>query len=337
MGNYRTTYMELDDFRVSCIQGYPYEGFVIGCGYAYVENIPSEMAILENSSYIYNPIKVQQIDTSLLAIIKSLHLTPDDIRNKLVSEKGDMYVLNIPEGPLMIPKKDSEIIISTDESDTYFNIKIEVKSKDINETYNYEYNHYYIDRWSIELLKLLGTKDTNTLIDSFIDYSKEVCGYVGNFAEGLTKTGKTRISNKNLRLYFEKQSGYIFYGNQYVKTYSLFRIGEKIGNAIKPIEYGLNALEIGYALAKDKGFGDNTQNTILKIGGGMAGGAAGLYLGTKIGTFLGATVAGLFTTGIGIGAGAAIGGFIGSAIGGYLGGELGEDIIIDISNSLILK
>ncbi|HRN13006.1 MAG TPA: tail tape measure protein, partial [Bacteroides uniformis] len=201
MGNYRTTYMELDDFRVSCIQGYPYEGFVIGCGYAYVENIPSEMAILENSSYIYNPIKVQQIDTSLLAIIKSLHLTPDDIRNKLVSEKGDMYVLNIPEGPLMIPKKDSEIIISTDESDTYFNIKIEVKSKDINETYNYEYNHYYIDRWSIELLKLLGTKDTNTLIDSFIDYSKEVCGYVGNFAEGLTKTGKTRISNKNLRLY----------------------------------------------------------------------------------------------------------------------------------------
>lgn len=264
-------------------------------------------------------------------------MTPDDIRNKLVSEKGDMYVLNIPEGPLMIPKKDSEIIISTDESDTYFNIKIEVKSKDINETYNYEYNHYYIDRWSIELLKLLGTKDTNTLIDSFIDYSKEVCGYVGNFAEGLTKTGKTRISNKNLRLYFEKQSGYIFYGNQYVKTYSLFRIGEKIGNAIKPIEYGLNALEIGYALAKDKGFGDNTQNTILKIGGGMAGGAAGLYLGTKIGTFLGATVAGLFTAGIGIGAGAAIGGFIGSAIGGYLGGELGEDIIIDISNSLILK
>ena len=169
---------------------------------------------------------------------------------------------------------------------------------------------------SIELLKLLGTKDTNTLIDSLIDYSKEVCGYVGNLAECLTKTGKTRISNKNLRLYFEKQSGYIFYGNQYVKTYSLFRIGEKIGNAIKPIEYGLNALEIGYALAKDKGFGDNTQNTILKIGGGMAGGAAGLYLGTKIGTFLGATVAGLFTAGIGIGAGAAIGGYIGRAIGG---------------------
>lgn len=129
-------------------------------------------------------------------------MTPDDIRNKLVSEKGDMYVLNIPEGPLMIPKKDSEIIISTDESDTYFNIKIEVKSKDINETYNYEYNHYYIDRWSIELLKLLGTKDTNTLIDSFIDYSKEVCGYVGNFAEGLTKTGKTRISNKKFETLF---------------------------------------------------------------------------------------------------------------------------------------
>ena len=238
MGNYRTTYMELDDFKVCCIQGYPYEGFVIGCGYAYVENIPLEMAILENSSYIYNPIKVQQIDTSLLAIIKSLHLTPDDIRDKLVSEKGDMYVLNIPEGPLTIPKKDSEIIISTDESDTYFNIRVEVKSKNINGKYDYDFNNYnHIDRSSIELVKLLGTKDTNILLDNLIDYSKDIYGYVDIFAESLTKTGKTRISNKNLKLYFEKQSGYVFYGNQYVKTYSLFRIGEKIGNVIKPIEY----------------------------------------------------------------------------------------------------
>ena len=210
MGNYRTTYMELDDFKVCCIQGYPYEGFVIGCGYAYVENIPLEMAILENSSYIYNPIKVQQIDTSLLAIIKSLHLTPDDIRDKLVSEKGDMYVLNIPEGPLTIPKKDSEIIISTDESDTYFNIRVEVKSKNINGKYDYDFNNYnHIDRSSIELVKLLGTKDTNILLDNLIDYSKDIYGYVDIFAESLTKTGKTRISNKNLKLYFEKQSGYV--------------------------------------------------------------------------------------------------------------------------------
>ena len=205
--------MELDDFRVSCIQGYPYEGFVIGCGYAYVENIPSEMPILENSSYIYNPIKVQQIDTSLLAIIKSLHLTHDDICNKLVSEKGDMYVLNIPEGPLTIPKKDSEIIISTDESDTHFNIKIEVKSKDINETYNYEYNNYHIDRSSIELLKLLGTKDTNTLLDIitghlkvFVDCSKDVHGYIDNFSKGLEKSDKTRISNAEFNLQMQQNS-----------------------------------------------------------------------------------------------------------------------------------
>lgn len=92
--------MELDDFRVSCIQGYPYEGFVIGCGYAYVENIPSEMAILENSSYIYNPIKVQQIDTSLLAIIKSLHLTPDDIRNKISFRKRRYVCLKYSRRPI---------------------------------------------------------------------------------------------------------------------------------------------------------------------------------------------------------------------------------------------
>ena len=333
MGNYRTTYMELDDFRVSCIQGYPYEGFVIGCGYAYVENIPSEMAILENSSYIYNPIKVQQIDTSLLAIIKSLHLTPDDIRNKLVSEKGDMYVLNIPEGPLMIPKKDSEIIISTDESDTYFNIKIEVKSKDINETYNYEYNNYHIDRSSIELLKLLGTKDTNTLLDIitghlkvFVDCSKDVHGYIDNFSKGLEKSDKTRISNKNFKLYFEKSNGYVFYGNQYVKTYSLKELGKQLGDKLRIVGFILDSIEFCIALYEDKGFGENTKKTIAKIGGS--------YLGASVGVIIGTTVVGLLTGGIGIPAVAAIAGFLGAAAGGYVGGEIGEDISVELYEEL---
>ena len=267
--------MELDDFRVSCIQGYPYEGFVIGCGYAYVENIPSEMAILENSSYIYNPIKVQQIDTSLLAIIKSLHLTPDDIRNKLVSEKGDMYVLNIPEGPLTIPKKDSEIIISTDESDTYFNIKIEVKSKDINETYNYDYNNYYIDRSSIELLKLLGTKDTSKILDKVLDYINklneqyhinDINDVLSGFADGLENTGKTRISNK-FKLYTEKNNGYVFYGNQYVKTYSLLKIGKRltlVTNILGGLLDGSELLSVGL---KEGEFGNETQKTAAKIVG----------------------------------------------------------------------
>ena len=324
--------MELDDFRVSCIQGYPYEGFVIGCGYAYVENIPSEMAILENSSYIYNPIKVQQIDTSLLAIIKSLHLTPDDIRNKLVSEKGDMYVLNIPEGPLMIPKKDSEIIISTDESDTYFNIKIEVKSKDINETYDYDFDNYnHSNRLSIELLKLLGTKDTNTLIDSLIDYSKEVCGYVGNFAEGLTKTGKTRISNKNLKLYFEKTNGYVFYGNQYVKTYPLEKIGKRLSKGLKFVGGIFDFIEIQNAFKEDGDVvGEKTKKTIVKIGGSYAGGA----LGSSVGIIIGTTVLGILTGGVGIPAVVAIGSFFGAAVGGYVGGEIGEDISVELYEEL---
>lgn len=333
MGNYRTTYMELDDFRVSCIQGYPYEGFVIGCGYAYVENIPSEMAILENSSYIYNPIKIQQIDTSLLAIIKSLHLTPDDIHNKLVSEKGDMLVLNIPEGPLMIPKKDSEIIISTDESDTHFNIKIEVKSKDINETYNYEYNNYHIDRSSIELLKLLGTKDTNTLLDDIIDYlkvfvdcSKDVYGYIDNFSEGLENSNKTRISNKNLKLYFEKSNGYVFYGNQYVKTYSLKEIGERLGGILKWVGVGFDAIEIYGAYEEDGGIGEKTKKTIVKVGGS--------YLGSSVGILIGTTVLGVLTGGIGIPAVAAIAGFLGATAGGYVGGEIGEDISVELYEEL---
>lgn len=331
MGNYRTTYIELDDFKVSCIQRYPYEGFVIGCGYAYVENIPLEMAILENSSYISNPIKVQQIDTSLLAIIKSLRLTSNDIYEKLVSEKGDMYVLNIPEGPLTIPKKDSEIIISTDESDTYFNIKIEVKSKDINETYNYDYNNYHIDRSSIELLKLLGTKDTNTLLDNLIDYSKDVYGYVDNFAEGLKKTGKTRISNKNLKLYFEKTNGYVFYGNQYVKTYSLKKIGKRLSKRLKFVGGVFDFIEIQNAFKEDGDVvGEKTKKTIAKIGGSYAGGA----LGSSVGVVIGTTVLGILTGGIGIPAVIAIGSFFGAAIGGYVGGEIGEDISVELYEEL---
>lgn len=331
MGNYRTTYMELDDFRVSCIQGYPYEGFVIGCGYAYVENIPSEMAILENSSYIYNPIKVQQIDTSLLAIIKSLHLTHDDICNKLVSEKGDMYVLNIPEGQLTIPKKDSKISVSTDESDTYFNIQIEVKSKDINETYNYKYNNYYIDRSSIELLKLLGNKDTNTLLDNVIDYSKDVHGYIDNFAEGLAKTRKTRISNKNLKLYFEKTNGYVFYGNQYVKTYPLEKIGKRLSKGLKFVGGIFDFIEIQNAFKEDGDVvGEKTKKTIVKIGGSYAGGA----LGSSVGIIIGTTVLGILTGGVGIPAVVAIGSFFGAAVGGYVGGEIGEDISVELYEEL---
>jgi hypothetical protein len=329
MGNYRTTYIELDDFRVSCIQGYPYEGFVIGCGYAYVENMPSEMAILENSSYIYNPIKVQQIDTSLLAIIKSLHLTHNDICNKLVSEKGDMYILNIPEGPLTIPKKDSEIIISTDESDTYFNIKIEVKSKDINETYNYEYNNYHIDRSSIELLKLLGTKDTSKVLDYInklnekyhINDINDINDVLSGFADGLENTGKTRISNK-FKLYFEKNNGYVFYGNQYVKTYSLKKIGERLGGTLKWVGAGFDVIEIYGAYEEEGGVGEKTKKTIVKIGGS--------YLGSSVGILIGTTVLGVLTGGIGIPAVAAIAGFLGAVVGGYVGGEIGEDISVEL-------
>lgn len=333
MGNYRTTYIELDDFKVCCIQRYPYEGFVIGCGYAYIENIPLEMAILENSSYISTPIKVQQIDTSLLAIIKSLHLTPDDIQKKLVSENGDMYVLNIPEGPLTIPKKDSEFIISTDESDTYFNIKIEVKSKDINETYNYDYNNYYIDRSSIELLNFLRTKDTNTWLDDlidyskvFVDYSKDIHGYVSSFNEGLENSNKTRISNKKLKLYFEKPNGYVFYGNQYVKTYSLKEFGERFSSKLRLVGYIFDGIEIVTALYEDKGIGEKTKKTIAKIGGS--------YLGATVGVIIGTTVLGVLTGGIGIPAVAAIAGFLGATVGGYVGGEIGEDISVELYEEL---
>lgn len=262
-------------------------------------------------------------------------MTPDDIRNKLVSEKGDMYVLNIPEGPLTIPKKDSEIIISTDESDTYFNIKIEVKSKDINETYNYDYNNYYIDRSSIELLKLLGTKDTSKILDKVLDYINklneqyhinDINDVLSGFADGLENTGKTRISNK-FKLYTEKNNGYVFYGNQYVKTYSLLKIGKRltlVTNILGGLLDGSELLSVGL---KEGEFGNETQKTAAKIVGSYAGGALGSAAGVVIGT---SVVSLLALTGVG----AVVAGFLAVGLGSYLGSEIGEDISVDLFEKL---
>ena len=49
---------------------------------------------------------------------------------------------------------------------------------------------------------------------------------LSGFADGLENTGKTRISNK-FKLYTEKNNGYVFYGNQYVKTIFLAENREK--------------------------------------------------------------------------------------------------------------
>lgn len=339
MGHFKSTYIGLDDFKVSCTWGSPYEGFVIGCGYAYVEDYPIEINIVNDfgqvNLHVPENITVQQLDTSLLAIVKSLNLTTDDIFHKLISEQGEMFVIYEQEISLKLPKKHSNISIVLDESDNYYSIKIEAQNTLTGEKYYYDYLfcNNNNDPSLIKLVKTIGSEHTNFLIDNFINGSNGIHGWIDNFAEGLTKTGKTRISNKNLKLYFEKSSGYVFYGNQYVKTHSLVRIGKNIGKVVKPIGYTLNAFEIGYATIQDKGFGDNTKNAITKISGGMVGGAIGVSLGSKIGMCLGAAVVGLLTGGVGTGAGVAIGGFLGGVLGGYFGSELGEDVFINVSNS----
>lgn len=140
-------------------------------------------------------------------------------------------------------------------------------------------------------------------------------------ANGLEYTGKTRISNK-FKLYFEKNNSYVFYGNQYVKTYSLKKIGKRLGNTFKWVGVGFDVMEIYGAYEEDGGVGEKTKKTIVKIGGS--------YLGSSVGVIIGTTVLGVLTGGIGIPAVAAIAGFLGAVVGGYVGGEIGEDISVEL-------
>lgn len=149
---------------------------------------------------------------------------------------------------------------------------------------------------------------------------------LSGFADGLENTGKTRISNK-FKLYTEKNNGYVFYGNQYVKTYSLLKIGKRltlVTNILGGLLDGSELLSVGL---KEGEFGNETQKTAAKIVGSYAGGALGSAAGVVIGT---SVVSLLALTGVG----AVVAGFLAVGLGSYLGSEIGEDISVDLFEKL---
>lgn len=141
---------------------------------------------------------------------------------------------------------------------------------------------------------------------------------LSGFADGLENTGKTRISNK-FKLYFEKNNGYVFYGNQYVKTYSLWKIGKKLTVVTNVIGGLLDGAELLSLYLKEGEFGNETQKATAKIAGSALGAAAGVFLGTSVVGLLALT-----------GVGAVVAAFLAAGIGSYLGSEVGEDISVDI-------
>ena len=138
-----------------------------------------------------------------------------------------------------------------------------------------------------------------------------------NFAESLVKNaGKTRAGN-NFKFYFEKPSGNVFQGNQYVKTYGLKEVGSSISKYTKPLNVGRVAIPLAVAIEgveiydgwqqDGQTFGYNTQKQIV----GAAGAITGAAIGAKYLAIWGLALGGI--------PGAIIGGFVGGIVGGIVG------------------
>lgn len=121
------------------------------------------------------------------------------------------------------------------------------------------------------------------------------------------KNASSRIGN-NGKGYFKSETQRPFYGNQYVKTYSVNKIGRSLGRGVKMVSVGMLAYEFKDSFQKDNGtIGTHTRNFMLKEAVSCMGSTIGAQAGGAIGSFL--------CPGIGT----IIGGAIGSAVGGIAG------------------
>ena len=166
--------------------------------------------------------------------------------------------------------------------------------------------------------------------NSVLDNANKAGDLAGGVTNGLAATGLTRIGS-NSKLYFETLKGGVFYGNKYVSTTSLTKLGASIGRYAGPFGYVVNAGQIGYGVYQDGGnFGNNAKVATAGAAGSIAGAWAGAAVGAKGGAAIGGAI-GVFFFGVGAAPGAAIGGFVGglggSLVGGYYGGEGAKKLV----------
>ncbi len=155
---------------------------------------------------------------------------------------------------------------------------------------------------------------------------------------GTSAIAETTMSNlkdinigDNGKLYFRKNSGQIFNGNQYVTTTSAAIKYSKLVKGVGVVGLGLNIayygnnIYLGYIQDGNR-LGYNTSVQIASAAGGISGG----ILGAKVGASIGASVGSLFG-----GIGAVPGAFIGTLVGGVIGMFSGEYIGEGVSKKIL--
>lgn len=99
MGKYPVNkYITQDDFARRNREGHIYTGFVIGMGYAFEEVISAQMLPLDMryNSFMMSGLPVQRIDYTPEAYVRSLNITPEQIKKAICTSNGDgTYDVNL--------------------------------------------------------------------------------------------------------------------------------------------------------------------------------------------------------------------------------------------------
>ena len=150
---------------------------------------------------------------------------------------------------------------------------------------------------------------------------------VGSVGSSLKNNGGNSTWGSNYKIYWHAKGEQGFYGNQYVKTIKLAKLGIGIHNVTGIAGYLIDIHDVynGYQLDGNQ-FGYNAVRATAGAVGGELGSSIGIWAGGLAGVKMGAIVGTWFG-----GVGAVPGSIIGGAVGGFLfskwGSLIGKTVI----------
>ena len=156
---------------------------------------------------------------------------------------------------------------------------------------------------------------------------EDVLDYIGAVGESLSDyKGKARLRIKGKgtgKIDYENAKGNVYKGGATVKNVSIRKIGQYIGNVMKPFDLADKGLSLGKSLC-DHGLGDQTKELLGRMVGEWAGGTVGVAGGAVAGAIIGSWIPIVGTV-----AGGIVGGIWGGIAGANAGGNIGEaDVIL---------
>lgn len=169
MAQDEANYITLDEFLIYCESRQAYQGFVKGYGYAYIEYTTLDIYKYNTSGRAINIkpnfVKVQQIDRSLLSIMKSLQLSKEIVEKQLCILSDKTITLQTPSGDIPFPIKDTNICINFEESDNKLTISIDADNSNTSQSYHHKFEY----------------DNQNDLIDTNLIWLTDICKQIYDF------------------------------------------------------------------------------------------------------------------------------------------------------------